>query len=151
MTEPQGHPTLDRTTLAALADVLIPAADRMPAASEAGAAGEWLDEVLRVRGDLEAPLQGLLERARGVDPAAEVERLEREEPEALEALATAVAGAYFLNPEVRRLIGYPGQEPRPIEPEEPPDYEQDDLLASVVERGPIFRPTPESRRPGGAP
>jgi len=151
MTEPQGHPTLDRATLAALADVLIPAADRMPAASEAGAAGEWLDEVLRVRGDLEAPLQGLLERARGVDPAAEVERLEREEPEALEALATAVAGAYFLNPEVRRLIGYPGQEPRPIEPEEPPDYEQDDLLASVVERGPIFRPTPESRRPGGAP
>lgn len=151
MTEPQGHPTLDRTTLAALADVLIPAADRMPAASEAGAAGEWLDEVLRLRGDLEAPLQGLLERARGVDPPVEVERLEREEPEAFEALATAVAGAYFLNPEVRRLIGYPGQEPRPIEPEEPPDYEQDDLLASVVERGPIFRPTPESRRPGGAP
>ena len=148
MTEPQGHPTLDRTTLAALADVLIPAADRMPAASEAGAAGEWLDEVLRLRGDLEAPLQGLLERARGVDPPVEVERLEREEPEAFEALATAVAGAYFLNPEVRRLIGYPGQEPRPIEPEEPPDYEQDDLLASVVERGPIFRPTPESRRPG---
>jgi hypothetical protein len=151
MTEPQSPPTLDRATLAALADVLIPAADGMPAASEAGAAREWLDEVLRVRGDLEAPLQGLLERARGVDPPAEVERLEREEPEAFEALATAVAGAYFLNPEVRRLIGYPGQEPRPIEPEEPPDYEQDDLLASVVERGPIFRPTPESRRPGGAP
>jgi hypothetical protein len=151
MTEPQSLATLDRTTLAALADVLIPAADDMPAASKAGAAGQWLDEVLRVRGDLEAPLQGLLERARGVDPPAEVERLEREEPEAFEALATAVAGAYFLNPEVRRLIGYPGQEPRPIEPEEPPDYEQDDLLASVVERGPIFRPTPESRRPAGAP
>jgi hypothetical protein len=151
MTEPQSPPPLDRATLAALADVLIPAADGMPAASEAGAAGDWLDEVLRVRGDLEAPLQGLLERARGVDPPAEVERLEREEPEAFEALATAVAGAYFLHPEVRRLIGYPGQEPRPIEPEEPPDYEQDDLLASVVERGPIFRPTPESRRPGGAP
>jgi hypothetical protein len=59
-----------------------------------------------------------------------------------------VAGAYFLNPEVRRLIGYPGQEARPIEPEDPPDYEQDGLLASVVERGPIFRPTPESRRSG---
>jgi hypothetical protein len=150
MTEPQSPPTVDRTTLAALADVLIPAADGMPAASEAGAAGEWLDEVLRVRADLAAPLQGLLERARGVDPVAEVERLEREEPEAFEALATAVAGAYFLNPEVRRLIGYPGQERLPIEPEEPPDYEQDGLLASVVERGPIFRPTPESRRSGGA-
>jgi hypothetical protein len=138
----------DRETLAALADVLIPAADGMPAASDAGVTGEWLDEVLRVRGDLEPPLQSLLERARGLDPAAEVERLEREEPEAFEALATAVAGAYFLNPEVRRLIGYPGQEARPIVPEDPPDYEQDDLLASVVDRGPIFRPTPESRRPG---
>lgn len=149
MTEPQSPPALDRPTLAALADVLIPAADGMPSASEAGAAGEWLDEVLRVRGDLEAPLHGLLERARGVDPAAEVDRLGREEPEAFEALATAVAGAYFLNPEVRRLIGYPGQERRPIEPEDPPDYEQDGLLASVIERGPIFRPTPESRRRAG--
>jgi hypothetical protein len=149
MTEPQSPPTLDRRTLAALADVLIPAADGMPAASEAGAAGEWLDEVLRVRGDLEAPLHSLLDRARGVDPAAEVERLEREEPDAFEALATAVAGAYFLNPEVRALIGYPGQQRRPIEPEDPPDYEQDGLLASVVERGPIFRPTPESRRRAG--
>jgi hypothetical protein len=147
MTEPQSIASLDRTTLAGLADVLIPAADRMPSASEAGAAGEWLDEVLRVRGDLEAPLHSLLERARGLDPAGEVERLERDEPEAFEALATAVAGAYFLNPEVRRLMGYPGQERRPIEPEDPPDYEQDGLLASVVERGPIFRPTPESRRP----
>jgi hypothetical protein len=149
MTEPQSPPTLDRRTLAALADVLIPAADGMPAASEAGAAGEWLDEVLRVRGDLEAPLHSLLDRARGVDPAAEVERLEHEEPDAFEALATAVAGAYFLNPDVRTLIGYPGQERRPIEPEDPPDYEQDGLLASVVERGPIFRRTPESRRPAG--
>jgi hypothetical protein len=139
---------LDRETLSALADVLIPAADGMPAASEAGATGDWLDEVLRARGDLESPLHRLLERARGADPAGEVERLEREEPEAFEALSTAVAGAYFLNPEVRRLIGYPGQEARPIEPEDPPDYEQEGLLASVVERGPIFRPTPESRRSG---
>jgi hypothetical protein len=146
MTEPRSPSALDRTTLAALADVLIPAADGMPAASEAGTAGEWLDEVLGVRADLEAPLRAVLERARGVDPAAEVERLERDEPEAFEALSTAVAAAYFLNPEVRRLIGYPGQERRPIEPEDPPDYEQDGLLASVVARGPIFRPTPESRR-----
>jgi hypothetical protein len=150
MTEPQRPPTIDRTTLAALADVLIPAAEGMPAASEAGAGGEWLDEVLRVRSDLEAPLYDLLERARGVDPAAEVERLEREEPEAFEALSTAVAGSYFLNPEVRRLIGYPGQERRPIELRDPPDYEEDGLLASVVERGLIFRPTPEGRRRSGS-
>ena len=61
-------------------------------------------------------------------------------------LSTAVAGAYFLNPDVRRLIGYPGQERRPIEAKDPPDYEQDGLLASVVERGHDLPPTPESGR-----
>jgi hypothetical protein len=139
---------LDRETLAGLADALIPAADGMPAASEAGAAGRWLDEVLRVRDDLEQPLRAVLDRARGADPGAEVDRLQLEEPEAFEALSTAVAGAYFLNPDVRRLIGYPGQERRPIVAEDPPDYERDGLLASVAGRGTIFRPTPESRRPG---
>jgi hypothetical protein len=142
----RGEAALDRETLAALADVLIPAADGMPAASEAGAAGEQLDEVLRVRSDLGEPLQRLSERARGADPAGEVERLQAEEPDAFEALSTAIAGAYFLNPDVRRRMGYPGQERRPIEAEDPPDYEQDGLLASVVERGTIYRPTPESRR-----
>ena len=52
------------------------------------------------------------------------------------------AGAYFLNPEVRQAIGYPGQQAVPIVPEDPPDYEQDGLLASVIARGLIYRPTP---------
>ena len=30
----------------------------------------------------------------------------------------------------------------PIVPEDPPDYEQDGLLASVIARGLIYRPTP---------
>ena len=134
-------------TLAALADALIPAADGMPAASEAGATGEHLDEVLRLRSDLQQPLRELAERGRPADPAAEIQRLQAEEPETFEALSTAIAGAYFLNPEVRRLMGYPGQERRPIEAEDPPDYEQDGLLASVVERGTIYRPTPEDAAP----
>jgi hypothetical protein len=148
MSDPAGTASaLDREALAGLADVLIPATDGMPAASEAGATGERLDEVLRLRGDLEEPLTRLAERARGVDPAREVKRLQTEEPAAFEALSTAVAGAYFLNPDVRRLIGYPGQERRPIEAQDPPDYERDGLLSSVVERGTIYRATPESRRP----
>jgi hypothetical protein len=57
-------------------------------------------------------------------------------------LAEVVAGAYFLNPEVRKAVGYGGQLQVPIVAEDPPDYEQDGLLASVVARGPIYRPTP---------
>jgi len=132
----------DRATLAALADVLIPAGQGAPSASEAGAAGPWLDEVLRLRPDLGEPLAAILAAARGAEPAAAVAGLQAEQPAAFDALAAVVAGAYFLHPEVSRAIGYPGQQRRPIVPEEPPDFEQDGLLASVLARGPIYRPTP---------
>ena len=58
--------------------------------------------------------------------------------EAFDCLGVLTSGAYFLNPEVKKLIGYPGQVPSPA---------SDDLdsysgmLAKVLERGPVFRPT----------
>jgi hypothetical protein len=131
-----------RAILAALADVLIPSADGMPAASEAGAAGRWLDEVLRVRPDFGPSLAALLDAADAADPIAAVARVRSADPAAFAVLAEVVAGAYFLNPVVRRAIGYPGQQAVPIVNEDPPDYEQDGLLASVIARGPIYRPTP---------
>ena len=60
--------SLDRARLAELADVLIPAEGGMPSASEAGAAGEWLDAVLAARPDFETPLAGLAARPRGCRP-----------------------------------------------------------------------------------
>jgi hypothetical protein len=51
-----------------------------------------------------------------------------------------VPGAYFLNPDVRRAIGYEGQTGRAIDPH--PDYLDDGLLDAVIARGPIYRPTP---------
>jgi hypothetical protein len=42
----------DRLKLAALADVLIPAGNEMPSASQAGVADSWLDAVLAARPDL---------------------------------------------------------------------------------------------------
>jgi hypothetical protein len=129
--------SLDRDTLAGLADALIPAADGMPSASEAGATHGLLDEVLAARGDLEQPLREIAAAARGKDPAAEVARLEAESPELFEALTTVVAGGYFLSPEVRDRLGYPGQQAKKLED----DFDQE-LLQPVIDRGPIFRPTP---------
>jgi hypothetical protein len=127
----------DRETLAGLADVLIPAGDGMPSAGEAGAAGALLDEVLAVRSDLEEPLREIAAAARGKDPAAEVARLEAESPELFEALTTAIAGGYFLSPDVRERLGYPGQQAKKLQD----DFDQE-LLQPVIDRGPIFRPTP---------
>ena len=128
---------IDRETLAALADALIPATDGMPSASQAGATGALLDEVLTVRGDLEEPLAELTAAARGAEPAAEVKRLEAEDPPLFEALTTAVAGGYFLSADVRERLGYPGQQAKKLED----DFDQE-LLQPVIDRGPIFRPTP---------
>jgi hypothetical protein len=129
--------SIDRETLAGLADALIPAADGMPSASQAGAADALLDEVLAVRSDLEEPLAQLTAAARGRDPAAEVERLQNEDAPLFEALTTAVAGGYFLSADVRERIGYPGQKAKKLED----DFDQE-LLQPVIDRGTIFRPTP---------
>jgi hypothetical protein len=128
---------LDRQTLAALADVLIPASDGMPSASQAGAAGALLDQVLRVRGDLEEPLAALSAAAAGRDPVAEVARLQAEDPALFEALTTAIAGGYFMSDDVRERLGYPGQEALALEDDHDPA-----LLQPVIDRGTIFRPTP---------
>ena len=57
-----------RATFWALADVLIPATDAMPAASEAGSAEKWLDRALAARPDLVEPLAAVLDAAAGGIP-----------------------------------------------------------------------------------
>ena len=131
-----------RAVLAAVGDVLIPNADGMPSASEAGVAMRWLDELLRMRSDFGPQLAAVLDSINGADLAAAVERLRAEDPAGFGVLAEVVAGGYFLNPQVRSAIGYPGQESVPIEHEQPADYERDGLIASVIVRGPVYRPTP---------
>ena len=106
--------------LDALADQLIPGEDGMPSASEAGATGRWLDAVLAARPDLREPLERL-------DPEATIAALAE----------SAIVAAYYFNPEVCERIGYQGQRALPLGP---PDHE--DLLDSVVARGPVYRPTP---------
>jgi len=134
--------TESRTTLAALADVLVPEAEGMPAASQVDVHGKWLDRVLRVRPDLAPDLARVLAEARGRDPVAEVARLQQEDASGFATLALCVTGAYYLNPRVRKLIGYPGQKQRPPYPDEADYYLRDGLLDPVVARGPIYRPTP---------
>jgi len=132
---------VDRATLAALADVLIPAGADLPSASQAGVAERWLDEVLTALPEVAEPLAALLQALGGEEPSAAVARLQIDDPAGFDLLCTVVAGAYFLNSDIRQMIGYPGQQALPIQVEDPPDYEQDGLLASVIARGPIYRPT----------
>lgn len=136
--------TSERAVLAALADVLIPASAGFPSASQAGVSAEGLDQLLAVRPDLSDGLKKTLTRCQGRDPIEAVAELKASDPAAFSVLAELIPGAYFMNPEVRAALGYQGQGPRPIDPN--PDYLDDGLLQSVIDRGPIYRPTPGNLR-----
>lgn len=129
----------ERKVLAALADVLIPAGDGFPAASQAGVSREGIDQVLAARPDLEAGLARVLAAAEGRDAEELVAELRAGDPAGFGVLAEVVPGAYFLDAGVRASIGYHGQTAQPIDPADGVDRE---LLRPVIERGPIYRPTP---------
>jgi len=130
----------ERAILARLADVLIPAGDGFPSASEAGVAAEGLDQVLAFRPDLAEGLKKLLASACGRSPDELVAALQRNDPAAFGILAELVPGAYFLNAAVRAKLGYEGQTAKPIDPHL--DALDDALLESVIRRGPVYRATP---------
>ena len=131
-----------RAVLAGLADVLIPAGDGMPSASAATVAEEGLDQVLAAVPGLRASLADVLARAQGREPAEVVASLARTDPAAYGVLTEVVTAAYFMNPDVRKAVGYTGQGPSPLDPRV--DYMEDGLLESVIKRGPIYRTTPKA-------
>jgi len=138
----------DRQVFAAIADVLIPEAEGMPAASAVGVQHGPLDHVLALRPELaDDVLRGL--RCVADVPkdlsagATAAERLNAEDPAAMGAIGLVAAAAYYMQPEVRKLIGYPGQVHRPVRPEEEDDFRENGLLQPVIDRGPIYRRTPE--------
>ena len=131
-----------RAVLAGLADVLIPAGDGMPSASAAGVAEDGLNQVLAAVPSLGTSLADVLARAKGREPAEVVASLARTDPAAYGVLTEVVTAAYFMNPDVRKAVGYTGQGPSPLDPRV--DYMEDGLLESVIKRGPVYRPTPKA-------
>lgn len=150
MSEHTGQGGLDaaaRDRLAALADRMVPAAGAMPSASAAGVAGAGVDDLLRVRPDLVAPLRAALAFEPGADPQEALDALRQKDPAVFAALGEIVAGAYYLNPAAAATIGYHGRAAVPVDA----DPEEDEaasvaLRRPVVERGPIYRDDPRSRQ-----
>ena len=133
--------TRERDRLGQLADILIPAAAHGAlSASAAEVSGRWLDQVLIARPDLASGLKTLLQQAENHPPEDFVEKMRTADPSAFGILTEVVTGAYFMNPDVQKSIGYADQTQHPIGPT--PDYLENGLLDSVIHRGPIYRPTP---------
>ena len=105
-------------------------------------AEEGLDQVLAAVPSLGASLVDVLGGAQGREPSEVVASLARSDPAAYGVLTEVVTAAYFMNPDVRKAVGYTGQGPSPLDPRV--DYMEDGLLESVIKRGPIYRPTPKA-------
>jgi hypothetical protein len=132
-----------RERLARVADGLIPEADGMPAPSSLDIGGRQLDVVIGSRPDLADDLCRTLEAADGVgDPIGWLDALRAEDVAGYESLVTVVIAGYYMHPEVKRLLGYPGQVPQQVSVESFPEYVNAGFLERVYDRGSIYRPTP---------
>jgi hypothetical protein len=134
-----------RKDLETVGDYLIPEAHGMPAASAMDVGTTQLDAVLASRPDLAPLLERALADADLDDVAGFVTALESENPEAYGALTLAIVAGYYMHPEVHRLIGYAGQVPKDAQRMGEREIYQEglmDLAEKVLERGPIYRPTP---------
>ena len=120
-----------RARLVEIADGLIPGTQGMPAPGSLDIGGRQLDLVLASRPDLADALRRALEAASDVD-----------DPPAHEALVTVVVAGYYLHPDVQGRLGYPGQVGEVVRRDGYPDFLHEGQLERVLERGPIYRPTP---------
>jgi hypothetical protein len=132
-------PEACRSWLSGIADTLIPAAASMPSASEMGVATGQLDQVLRARPDLTRHL--LRAWATTADSPAEeaLQTLQSQDSAGYDALRLIVAGGYYIHPEIKRRLGYTGQQPEVVRVDQIPAYVEEGLLERVLERGPIYR------------
>lgn len=154
MTPASGAPMFtegERRILSALAEALIPGGDGLPAAPVADVHGKWIDRVFAVRPDLVPAVTGVIDQYGSEPPRLALQRCRAAQPALFDDLTLAVSGAYFMNPRVRKTLGYPGNAPkrRPAYPDESDFYLDDGaLLEPVIARGPIYRPTPDSEPRG---
>lgn len=130
-----------RSWLTGVCDLIIPSDERlqMPAASEVDSTGRQLDLVLAARPDLLRALVRAIALTATLPPEDAVRELREAEAGTYEAVCLVVAGCYYTHPAVRELLGYTGQEPKPVRSDQVPEYVEDGLLERVVERGGRFR------------
>lgn len=134
-----------RTALETIGDLLIPEAHDMPAASAMGVGGSQLDVVLRSRPDLAPLLERGLSDADLSDIESLVSRLQVEDPAAYDAMTLVIVAGYYMHPEIHERIGYPGQVAKDVQRMSEREIYLEGLMElaqKVVDRGPIYRPTP---------
>lgn len=140
--------------LLAVADILIPAFEDRPCASESFRRNGYLDLAIAARADSFERLLTVLDAVGGIKSGSLAETLRRmaEEnvpvgdeadvqvlgPDDFHLVSSIVAGAYFMTPDNARRVGYPGQGRNTPTPTEAADDLEGGILDAVIARGPIY-------------
>lgn len=139
-----------RRGLEIVGDHLIPEAHGMPAASAMEVGTSQLDVVISSRPDVAPVLERVFAEASLDDVAGFVSALGRDDPQGYDAVTLAIVAGYYMHPEVHRLIGYPGQVPKDSQRIGEAEIYQEGLMElaqKVIDRGPVYRPTPTTDSP----
>jgi hypothetical protein len=131
----------ESASLLRIADCLIPAAGPNPRASDAENYATYLQLALAARADVfDAVLKAVHSLAEVADSDLRValKTMWAEDKFTFDPLSSIVAGAYFMTPQVKELIGYPGQHRDPAGLEDAANELETGILDSVIERGPIY-------------
>lgn len=138
-----------REVLLAAADILIPGTGHDPKASAAPDYEVWLERALAARAASLAELSQILDEldelagpagSASADLEQRLRQLHAAGDPRFHLLSSVAAGAYLMVPEVRQLIGYPGQHASPPRVDEAADELSDGILDPVIQRGPIYVP-----------
>ena len=133
----------EQASLLRIADTLIPAAGPNPKASDAEEFVPYLHLALAARADVfDAVLKAVSELADVADERlhSALKTMWAEDKFTFDPLSSIIAGAYFMTPQVKELIGYPGQHRDPAGLEDAADELETGILDPVLERGPIYVP-----------
>jgi hypothetical protein len=131
----------EQDTLLRIADTLIPAAGSNPKASDVPEFLPYLHLALAARADVFNAVIKAVNDLTGVsddDLRGALKRMWAEDKFTFDPLSAIVAGAYFMTPQVKELIGYPGQHRDPAGLEDAANELETGILDPVIERGPIY-------------
>ncbi len=127
-----------------LADIMIPGTDTMPRGSDVTLHEDVLDRIMELRPDLEEGFVRGMTAIAGMSAAEGKEHLKQNDKTAYYDIGLIAASGYYMDPRVREAIGYPGQVSNPKKPAPVPEYIANGMLKRVIDRGSIYRPTPDT-------
>ena len=129
----------------AIADVLVPATAQDPGATDTPGFDGFLEIALNARIDAFEAITGALASIDTSEPATlrrQLEAMWGADPETFQALSAVVVESWLLAPEVRERIGYYGQRRELAPVDQGTNEVTEGILDPVLERDPIYRPTP---------